>query len=225
MLGGFWCYAASARGEAWWALLRESVACGVAALRARQARALPRFGRGLGPGDGARLAPARRRRARDRHAERSTPTAPDCTTSPVRRSGAPGLLRGVRGRAEGPAALHAGDGGAGRKGRRRRARARRSCSGEGTRARARRGDGRSGSGRRRAGGRRRCRADFRMVGEDVRRPGSPDALHVGALGRGGARAGRGPSHVRVRGHAGAQGDAGSARAPATTAANMASGNL
>ena len=24
MLGGFWCYAASARGEAWWALLRAS---------------------------------------------------------------------------------------------------------------------------------------------------------------------------------------------------------
>ena len=43
MLGGFWRYAASARGEAWATLRRESLACAVAALRARQARVLPRF--------------------------------------------------------------------------------------------------------------------------------------------------------------------------------------
>ena len=43
MLGGFWRYAASARGEAWTALRRETLACAVAALRARQARVLPRF--------------------------------------------------------------------------------------------------------------------------------------------------------------------------------------
>ena len=43
MLGGFWRYAASARGEAWAALRRETLACAVAALRARQARVLPRF--------------------------------------------------------------------------------------------------------------------------------------------------------------------------------------
>ena len=43
MLGGFRHYAASARGEVWAALRRESLACAVAALRARQARVLPRF--------------------------------------------------------------------------------------------------------------------------------------------------------------------------------------
>ena len=43
MLGGFWRYASSARGEAWTALRRETLACVVAALRARQARVLPRF--------------------------------------------------------------------------------------------------------------------------------------------------------------------------------------
>ena len=43
MLGGFWRYAASARGEAWAALRRETLVCAVAALRARQARVLPRF--------------------------------------------------------------------------------------------------------------------------------------------------------------------------------------
>ena len=37
MPGGFWRYAASARGEAWAALRRETLACAVAALRARQA--------------------------------------------------------------------------------------------------------------------------------------------------------------------------------------------
>ena len=53
MLGGFWRYAASARGEAWAALRRESLACAVAALRARQARVLPRF---AAAEDAARLA-------------------------------------------------------------------------------------------------------------------------------------------------------------------------
>ena len=43
MLDGFWRYAASARGGAWAALRRETLACVVAALRARQARVLPRF--------------------------------------------------------------------------------------------------------------------------------------------------------------------------------------
>ena len=43
MLGGFWRYAASARSEAWAALKRETLACAVAALRACQARVLPRF--------------------------------------------------------------------------------------------------------------------------------------------------------------------------------------
>ena len=43
MLGGFWRYAAGARGKAWAALRRETLACAVAALRARQARVLPRF--------------------------------------------------------------------------------------------------------------------------------------------------------------------------------------
>ena len=53
MLGGFWRYAASARGEAWTALRRETLACAVAALRARQARVLPRF---AAAEDAARLA-------------------------------------------------------------------------------------------------------------------------------------------------------------------------
>ena len=53
MLDGFWRYAASARGEAWAALRRESLACAVAALRARQARVLPRF---AAAEDAARLA-------------------------------------------------------------------------------------------------------------------------------------------------------------------------
>ena len=39
MLGGFWRYAASARSEAWTALRRETLACAVAALRARARRA------------------------------------------------------------------------------------------------------------------------------------------------------------------------------------------
>jgi len=53
MLGGFWRYAASARGEAWAALKRETLVCAVAALRARQARVLPRF---AAAEDAARLA-------------------------------------------------------------------------------------------------------------------------------------------------------------------------
>ena len=53
MLGGFWRYAASSRGEAWAALRRETLACAVAALRARQARVLPRF---AAAEDAARLA-------------------------------------------------------------------------------------------------------------------------------------------------------------------------
>ena len=53
MLDGFWRYAASARGEAWAALRRETLACAVAALRARQARVLPRF---AAAEDAARLA-------------------------------------------------------------------------------------------------------------------------------------------------------------------------
>ena len=53
MLGGFWRYAASARGEAWMGLRREALACAVAALRARQARVLPRF---AAAEDAARLA-------------------------------------------------------------------------------------------------------------------------------------------------------------------------
>lgn len=44
---------ASARGEAWAALRRETLACAVAALRARQARVLPRF---AAAEDAARLA-------------------------------------------------------------------------------------------------------------------------------------------------------------------------
>ena len=53
MLGGFWRWAAGARGEAWAALRRETLACAVAALRARQARVLPRF---AAAEDAARLA-------------------------------------------------------------------------------------------------------------------------------------------------------------------------
>ena len=53
MLGRFWRYAESARGEAWTALRRETLACVVAALRARQARVLPRF---AAAEDAARLA-------------------------------------------------------------------------------------------------------------------------------------------------------------------------
>ena len=53
MLGGFWRFAAAARGEAWTALRRETLACAVAALRARQARVLPRF---AAAEDAARLA-------------------------------------------------------------------------------------------------------------------------------------------------------------------------
>ena len=53
MLGGFWRWAAGGRGEAWTALRRETLACAVAALRARQARVLPRF---AAAEDAARLA-------------------------------------------------------------------------------------------------------------------------------------------------------------------------
>ena len=53
MLGGFWRWAAAARGEAWAALRRETLNCAVAALRARQARVLPRF---AAAEDAARLA-------------------------------------------------------------------------------------------------------------------------------------------------------------------------
>ena len=53
MLRGFWRYAARARGEAWTALKRETLVCAVAALRARQARVLPRF---AAAEDAARLA-------------------------------------------------------------------------------------------------------------------------------------------------------------------------
>ena len=53
MLAGFWRYAAAARGEAWVALRRETLVCAVAALRARQARVLPRF---AAAEDAARLA-------------------------------------------------------------------------------------------------------------------------------------------------------------------------
>ena len=53
MLGGFWRYAGRAQGEAWAALKRETLVCAVAALRARQARVLPRF---AAAEDAARLA-------------------------------------------------------------------------------------------------------------------------------------------------------------------------
>ena len=121
MLGGFWRYAANARGEAWTALRRETLICAVAALRARQARVLPRFAaaedaaqarrgdelrarrgrgrralrRGCGPGDGARLAPAHRRRARDRRAYRRPTAAPVRRPAPrpARRRGRARLAR------------------------------------------------------------------------------------------------------------------------------------
>ena len=53
MFGAFWRWAAAARGEAWAALRRETLVCAVAALRARQARVLPRF---AAAEDAARLA-------------------------------------------------------------------------------------------------------------------------------------------------------------------------
>ena len=53
MLARFWRYAAAARGEAWTALRSEALTCAVAALRARQARVLPRF---AAAEDAARLA-------------------------------------------------------------------------------------------------------------------------------------------------------------------------
>ena len=53
MLAGFWRYAAAARGEAWTTLRSEALTCAVAALRARQARVLPRF---AAAEDAARLA-------------------------------------------------------------------------------------------------------------------------------------------------------------------------
>ena len=53
MLAGFWRYSAAARGEAWTALRAEALTCAVAALRARQARVLPRF---AAAEDAARLA-------------------------------------------------------------------------------------------------------------------------------------------------------------------------
>ena len=53
MLGRFWRYVSAPRGEAWKALRSESLTCAVAALRARQAHVLPRFGAAE---DAARLA-------------------------------------------------------------------------------------------------------------------------------------------------------------------------
>ena len=50
---GFWRWAAGARGEAWTALRRETLAWAVAAVRARQARVRPRF---AAAEDAARLA-------------------------------------------------------------------------------------------------------------------------------------------------------------------------
>ena len=55
MLAGFWRYAAAARGAAWTAVRSEALTCAVAALRARQARVLPRF---AAAEDAARLAEA-----------------------------------------------------------------------------------------------------------------------------------------------------------------------
>jgi len=55
MLGRFWGYVSAARGAAWTALRSESLTCAVAALRARQARVLPRF---AAAEDAARLAEA-----------------------------------------------------------------------------------------------------------------------------------------------------------------------
>ena len=53
MLGRFWRYLSAPKGEAWKALRSESLTCAVAALRARQAHILPRFGAAE---DAARLA-------------------------------------------------------------------------------------------------------------------------------------------------------------------------
>ena len=53
MLGRFWRYLSAPKGEAWKALRSESLTCAVAALRARQAHVLPRFGAAE---DAARLA-------------------------------------------------------------------------------------------------------------------------------------------------------------------------
>ena len=55
MLRRFWRYVAAARGQAWAALRSESLTSAVAALRARQARVLPRF---AAAEDAARLAEA-----------------------------------------------------------------------------------------------------------------------------------------------------------------------
>jgi len=53
LLGRFWRYVSAATGAAWAALRSESLTCAVAALRARQARVLPRF---AAAEDAARLA-------------------------------------------------------------------------------------------------------------------------------------------------------------------------
>ena len=55
MLGRFWRYVSAPKGEAWKAPRTESLTCAVAALRARQARVLPRF---AAAEDVARLAEA-----------------------------------------------------------------------------------------------------------------------------------------------------------------------
>ena len=120
MLGGFWRYAAAARGEAWTAQTRGPGLRGRRAARAPGARAAPlrrRRGRrparrghelrarrlrgsralrcGCGPGVGARLAPAHRRCARERRARRRTAPAPVRCASPrpARRRGRPRLAR------------------------------------------------------------------------------------------------------------------------------------
>ena len=53
LLGRFWGYVSAPRGEIWTALRSESLTCAMAALRARQARVLPRF---AAAEDAARLA-------------------------------------------------------------------------------------------------------------------------------------------------------------------------
>ena len=53
LLGRFWRYVSAAPGEAWSALRSEALTCAVAALKARQARVLPRF---AAAEDAARLA-------------------------------------------------------------------------------------------------------------------------------------------------------------------------
>ncbi len=53
MLGRFWRYVSAPKGEAWTMVKSESLTCAVAALRARQAHVLPRFGAAE---DAARLA-------------------------------------------------------------------------------------------------------------------------------------------------------------------------